>query len=203
MASRSNKTPNPVTPDSSGLIRSEVFGPYKEDRYIEQKVSVTSGAASAVMSVQIPARSRILWAQIKNGSAIAFATGASATGTPTCVALVPSTASSMSASVLGTTTGTSWQGAIALGSTTTTSNTAHRTPVGNGILLAGATTHAITTNVYNTSTSPLYVHLVPANATTNTNENRFHVGDGGFTFDGAQTYDVVIHAEAYFDSKDN
>lgn len=185
--------PGKATPSSDGDLSKDLYSAYGEPFELSQRVAVTSGDATERMEVLIPPYSQVLSVQIKNASAIGFATGTSATGTPVAAGLVFSTATSLTTSVLSTATGTSFAAIAALGSTTTTDNAVNFTPTGLGFMYSnGTNTSDVRTNVVNLTSSWSYAYLVPVNNNTATNQNRTFISAGGFSFSGDQSYDVVM-----------
>lgn len=185
--------PGKGTPSTDGDLSKDQYSPYGEPFELAQRVAITSGDATERLEVLIPPYSQVLSVQIKNATAVGFATGTSATGTPVAAGLVISTGTSLTTSILSTATGTSFAAIVALGSTTTTDNAVNITPTGLGLMYSnGTNTSDVRTNAINLTSSWAYAYLVPVNNHTATNQNRTFIASGGFTFSGDQSHDVVL-----------
>jgi hypothetical protein len=180
----------------------EVSGAFPEGRkprWLRQRVDLTHAAAYEALGVNLPPRSRVLWAYIVNQASVSV-TGNDGTSTANSLALVfhPTTATApltqpQTATVSSPAGGTS--GYMLLLSTSTSSNGAVR----------GAPRFETSAPAVNTNTVGALITLQPAF----TNSNRLYAnGTSGFIF-GTSTatsastagqVDVVIYYETFEDT---
>jgi hypothetical protein len=166
---------------------------------LRQRVNPTHGSAFAALTINLPARTRVIWSRIYNQGATAV-TGNDATSTANSLALVlhPTTATApltqpQTVTVSSPSGGTN--GAIGLLSTDTAA----------AGVAAGPPRFETTAPLVNTGTTPALITLQPAF----TNSNRLYAnGTSGFVF-GTSTaantsytgsVDVVLYCETFDDT---
>lgn len=145
---------------------------------VRQRVTIASGDKQVLLAVQLPARARNIWADVKNVTAVSV-TGSDGTGTADAYALFS----------LGTST--------ALATSTASNATASAILTGGTASSVYTSGTGVTTSVAtNTSTSPSYLVIAPLSTTG----NRISPGTSGtstYAFNATAQVDVRVCFESY------
>lgn len=163
----------------------------QEHKVLYQRVSIADNTIQTTLGVTLPARSKIVWANLFNVSAVAV-DGNDATGTADTYALFNAGTSTSLA------TATSSNATVSVVASAGTSNLAS-----NGVtpVCPGLSTNDASVKFINTSTSPQYLVLAPLSTTG----NRVNPGTGttaatdGYKFNGTAQVDVTVYYQTFAD----
>ena len=162
-----------------------------ETRVLYQRVSIADNTIQTTLGMQLPARSKIVWANLVNVSAVAV-DGSDATGTADTYALF----NNGTTTALATSTVSNATVSVVISAATGNLASNGVTPV-----CPGLSTNDASAKFINTSTSPQYLILAPLSSTG----NRVNPGTGvtaatdGYKFNGTAQVDVTVYFQSFSD----